>query len=116
MLQDTRMQNLAKLLDVANLRAQVHASNIANQNTPGYKAQAVRFEEAFLAAQEGAASDVEPEIYEPRNTMVDNDGNDVSVDKEVTAAAENALLYRTYIQLMRGKNSILNQAIRPTGG
>ncbi len=120
MLQDDRMLNLAKMLDVASLRAEVHATNIANQNTPGYKAKAVRFEQAFQDAlhSQGAedARSLEPEIYEPLNTMTDNDGNDVVVDKEVTAAAENALLYRTYIQLLRGKNQILSQAIRPTGG
>ena len=120
MLEDTRMRSLAKLLDVSVLRSQIHAANIANQNTPGYRARAVRFDDAYVEAAalkgDDAALDIEPEIYEPQNTMVRNDGNDVSVDKEVTAAAENAMLYRTYIQLLRGKNSIINQAIRPTGG
>ena len=60
--------------------------NIANANTPGYRARALRFEDAFqeaLASGDGAkARAVEAEVFEPRSTAVDNDGNDVSVDRE----------------------------------
>ena len=86
MLIDERMADLAKLLDVASQRQKVHAGNIANANTPGYRARAVQFEEAFqqaLANGDGElARSIEPEIFEPRTTSVDNDGNDVSVDRE----------------------------------
>lgn len=119
MFEDQRMLNLSKLLDVASLRGQVHAGNIANQNVPGYRARAVQFEKDFLAVYQrqgaAAASRVEPSIYEPRNTAVKNDGNDVKVDKEITAAAENSLLYNTYIALLRGKQRIIQTAIKPGG-
>ncbi|NRA40200.1 MAG: flagellar basal body rod protein FlgB [Planctomycetes bacterium] len=117
MLEDQHMLNLSKLLDVASLRGRVHAANIANQNVPGYRAQAVNFEEDFLTVfqRDGAESarKVEASIYEPRNTMVGNDGNDVAVDKEITAAAENTLLYNTYVALLRGKHQIMQTAIKP---
>lgn len=112
---DDRMQNLAKLLDVASERARVHAGNIANQNTPGYRARAVRFEEAFQAELDrhgdAAARQVEPEVYEPRETALDHDGNDVSLQREITLAAQNNLLYQSYISLLRGKHRLLNTAI-----
>ena len=44
---DDRMQNLTKMLDVAALRHEVHAANVANLNTPGYRAKEVEFEDAF---------------------------------------------------------------------
>ena len=119
MLVDDRMHNLAKLLDVADLRARIHAQNIANQNTPGYTARAVRFEDAFRTAmdQEGdaAARGVQPEVYKPRSTPVDNDGNDVSVDREVTQMAQNAALYNAYLQILRGKYSLMGTAVRGEG-
>ncbi|MHC5067484.1 MAG: flagellar basal body rod protein FlgB [Planctomycetota bacterium] len=113
------MLDLAKLLDVAALRSRVHASNIANQNTPGYRARAVAFEDAFQDAwqRDGAAGAraVEAEVFEPRTTRVDNDGNDVSVDKEVAEMAQNAMLYNAYVAMYRGKSAILTQAIREGG-
>jgi len=115
MLIDDRMQNLAKLLDVAALRSRTHAANIANQDTPGYRAKAVRFDAAFREALErgdGAARAVSPEVYEPRDTPVQNDGNDVGVDREVAAMAKNQILYNAYLQMMRGKTRLLDTAIR----
>ncbi len=115
MLSDDRMLNLAKMLDVASLRAHVHAANIANQNVPGYRAKAVSFETEFNKAmqQHGdeAARMVKPEVYEPQVTSVDNDGNDVDLDREVTAAAQNGVLYNTYVNLLRGKHTLLTTAI-----
>ncbi|MFW5750392.1 MAG: flagellar basal body rod protein FlgB [Planctomycetota bacterium] len=115
MLVDDRMLNLARLLDVATLRARVHAENIAHQNTPGYRARAVRFADEFARVQalrgDAAARTVEPEVIEPRTTAVDNDGNDVSVDREVTLAAKNAMRYNACISLLRGKHQLLNMSI-----
>ena len=115
MFNDDRMQDLAKLMDVSALKARVHQTNIANQSTPGYRAQAVKFHDAFAQELERngseAARKVQPEIYEPRDTQVDNDGNDVSMTREITEASQNALLYNTYVQMMRGKHRILSSAI-----
>lgn len=116
MLGDERMQNLGKLLDVAALRSRIHTGNLANQNTPGYRAKAVAFEDAFRATLDtrggAAARAVEPQVYEPRATGVDNDGNDVSTDREVAELAKNHTLYNTYISLLRGKHQIYQTAIR----
>lgn len=120
MLVDERMRNLAKLLDVSALRARVHAENLAHQNTPGYRAKAVAFEESFRTALErgdgASARQVEAVVYEPRSTALDNDGNDVSADAEISAQAQNQLLYQAYIAMLRGKHQIYNSAIRGDGG
>jgi flagellar basal-body rod protein FlgB len=112
---DDQFRILGRLMDVSVLRAKVHAGNIANQTTPGYRAQDVRFDEAFqqALAEDGAdgAMAVAPEIIEPRNTSMRVDGNDVAVDKEVAAQAQNALLYNTYISMYRGKRAILQTAM-----
>lgn len=114
---DDRMQNLAKLLDVAAQRHQVHASNVANLNTPGYKAQEVQFEDAFAKAltnsRDGGqqARKLQAQVVAAHATPVGNDGNDVDLDREVALMSENSLNQRTYLQLLRGKLSLLNTAI-----
>ncbi len=114
MITDQRLQLMARLMDVAALKAQVHAGNIANQNTPGYKTRAVAFEQAFQDALDHggaeAASEVEAVVYEPRNTMEQVDGNDVSLNREIMESAKNQTLYSTYIALTRGKMRLLNIA------
>lgn len=116
MLVDNRLLNLAKLMDVAQKRAEVHSGNLANANTPGFRARAVAFEDAFrqeLATRgDEAARQVDTKVYEPRQTSLDNDGNDVSVDKEVQTLAQNTLLYNAYVTMTRGKFNLMNTAIR----
>jgi len=113
MFNDPHVGRLAKLMDVANLRGRIIAGNLANQNTPGFRARAVSFEEAFREALDSGreVGDVEPEIYEPRNTGVDVDGNDVNTDKEVLAAARNAFMYDAYASIIRGRNKLLDTAM-----
>jgi flagellar basal-body rod protein FlgB len=117
---DDRMRILAQMMDVAALRAQVHAANLANQNTPGYKAKAVAFEDAFRAALEAGGADeaaaVSPQVIEPRDTPVQPDGNDVSVDREIIDAAKNQTMYDAYIAMMRGKMKLINIAASSAPG
>lgn len=115
---DPQADRLAQLMDVSQLRARVHAANIANQNTPGYKAKAVAFEDAFRAAlDEGrSTAQVAPEVYEPLSTAEQPDGNNVSVDREVLAQAQNNTLYNTYIALASGKKKLLTIAMSTAPG
>jgi flagellar basal-body rod protein FlgB len=117
---DPRLTVLARLMDVAVQRQQVHAGNLANQNTPGYKARALAFEDAFNAALDEQGMDramaVESRIYEPRATPMDVDGNDVSSEREVAALAKNKLLFDSYAQLARGKMRLLGTAIAAAPG
>ncbi|HVE21989.1 MAG TPA: flagellar basal body protein [Acidocella sp.] len=77
------------VLNVRQERASLIADNIANADTPGYKAQDVQFQQA-LAAQlgDGPASGSAP-LFRASDT-VSLDGNDVSMDSERVEAAQNA--------------------------
>jgi flagellar basal-body rod protein FlgB len=112
---DEHMKILSRLMDVSLVRAKVHAANLANQNTPGYRAKAVQFDEAFrealLSGGADATDSVVPKIIEPRNTEVSNDGNDVSMDKEVMGSAQNSVLYNTYMSVLRGQAKLISTAI-----
>ena len=102
-------------MDVSSLRARTHATNLANQNTPGYRSKAVDFDEEFQRAF--AAGDdvtkIEARLYEPRDSSVGADGNDVESHREVLQSAENASLYNTYIALARGRHQLTRTAISP---
>ncbi len=50
------LQLLGRLMDVAVLTNQVHAANLANSNTPGCKAKAVAFDDAFQSALTGGGA------------------------------------------------------------
>lgn len=120
MLIDDRMKNLARLLDVSVVKAQVHASNLAHQNTPGYITRRVEFDHAFAEAvargDNASARQLEAIVVEDHSGAFDNDGNNVSPDKEIAALTQNRILYEAYVAAMRGKGRLMDTAIRPAGG
>jgi len=97
------------------VRQKAIASNIANLETPGYRRVAVRFEDLLVKALESSDSidpqDIEPEIYQPMDTPIRANGNDVSLEAEVGDLIENSLRYRTYAKLMQKKLTQLTTAI-----
>lgn len=119
-MEDHRLLILTRLMDAAMVRQQVHAGNLANQNTPGYKARAVAFEDAFNQALRDGDLDralaLQPDIYQVDATSSKADGNDVSSAREVAALAKNKLLYDTYIQIAKGSNRLLNTAMSAPPG
>ncbi|MFM2092349.1 MAG: hypothetical protein RLZZ127_2838 [Planctomycetota bacterium] len=100
MFNDRQIELMTRLMDAQMLRSQVHRSNLANTNTPGYRAQAVAFEDAFRQALDQGGADaamaVEPTLYEPRSTMMKVDGNDVSTDRENVQLAQSQMLYNAF--------------------
>jgi flagellar basal-body rod protein FlgB len=118
MLGDSHTDILARLMDVSSLRAKVHAANLANQNTPGYKAQRVEFDAAFQAALDagGDLDAVQPEVVTAGGGMEQADGNNVSVDREVLDQAQNAALYNSYATLAQGRKKLLTIAITASPG
>src|SRR5271169_580326 len=101
---------LEHMLDVTAFRNKVLTSNIANADTPGYKAKDISFQQEM---EEAISSDGKSQykIYEAGTTMSNRDGNTVNLDMEMAKVAENNLLYDTAAQLMtmkiRMKKSIL---------
>jgi flagellar basal-body rod protein FlgB len=101
---NARNDLLARLLDVATLRQEVIAQNVANVNTPGYREQGVAFEEelgrALSSGNEAAAHRVQPHVTTPPGGPERADGNNVDVDVEMARLQKNSLLYQVYTQLL----------------
>jgi flagellar basal-body rod protein FlgB len=106
---------LTRLLDVASLRHQAIAQNIANVNTPGYHRTDVSFEDAFTRARkeghDAVALRVEPRLVEPRGEPVRGDGNNVDIDAEMGRLEKNTLMYKVYAQILASQLASMRAAI-----
>ena len=96
-------------------RQRTIASNIANLETPGYRRLDVRFEEllakALRSRHAAEASDVEPEVFEPKGIPVKANGNNVNMETEIGAMLKNAGRQTAFIRLLRKKYSQIENAI-----
>jgi len=86
------------------LRQKAIANNVANLETPGYRRIDVKFEELLAKSIDSSGSvdlsELEPQVYQPKQTLVKSNGNDVSLEGEVGAMIKNSLRYQTYIRLL----------------
>lgn len=129
-LEDKTLQALTASLKFRQLRQELHASNIANAETPGYKAKKLDFEEALARALDvddqlamkssdsrhfdvggGSFNNLQPEVYEESNGIVSPDGNNVDRDAEMAEMAENKIMYDATVQLINKKLGLLKYAI-----
>ncbi len=130
---DPIMGALNTSLNLRLLNQNVISSNIANADTPGYKAKAMEFEGALRAAlgvADGLAPEatapghivrsptdpVNPEIYDDPNGIESLDGNTVDRSSEMAKLAENQLLYDASVEMLKKKLGMLKYAIGEGGG
>jgi flagellar basal-body rod protein FlgB len=98
---DPAMRILEKMLDVAAFRNKLLTSNVANADTPGYRAKDISFQKEMEKASGGENTGYD--IYESETMMPNRDGNTVNIDIEMAKVAENTLVYETAAQLMAMK-------------
>lgn len=110
----------------------VISSNIANADTPGFRAKEVNFEQAFRDALQATrelavegehvehfapsgTEPVNPEIYEVPNDVFSLDGNNVNRAEEMAKLQENQLLYEASVDLLKKKLATLKYAVSDGG-
>ena len=97
------------------LRQQAISSNIANMETPGYQRIDVRFEElvanALNSSSDVDAGDIEPQIFQPHDTLTKSNGNDVNLELEIGDMVKNSLTHTAYVRLLHQKFSQIEEAI-----
>jgi len=84
---------LSSALDGLAARQRAIADNIANINTPGFRAQRVSFEDALAASVSNGSGVVAPRLErsaEPTRT----DGNNVNLDTETISSIDTLLRYQ----------------------
>lgn len=73
---------LGRQLNRAVARQQVSASNLANLDTPGYRAKEVQFAETLDASLQASGSDA-PILADVEGLAARRDGNTVQLDREL---------------------------------
>jgi flagellar basal-body rod protein FlgB len=116
---------LTSFLDVHSLRTQVISGNMANVDTPRYKARAVEFETYMrrlsariapeLEGPAGALADFDdgaPTVVEKATDVVGMDGNTVDAAQEMASLAEAAMQYQFGLQMLQSRLRAIRLAIR----
>ncbi len=124
---DAVLDRMSRFLDYAARRQKVISSNLANAETPGYKAQDVRFEDFLEQAEGGPATlrKTHAEHMSGKPTLIreeitraqagDNlgrDGNDVDLEKELVDLSENVLKFSVVGRLMQLKLQLIKAGIK----
>ncbi|WP_373229599.1 flagellar basal body rod protein FlgB [Cohnella sp.] len=111
-------QRLESAINAASLRQRVVANNIANLDVPNFKRSDVAFEEMLTNAlgvqgESGLAgkmtnakhipinnsySTPTPQVVTDKSTAINNNRNNVDIDKEMSLLAENQLRYNLLVQ------------------
>lgn len=105
---------VARYLDLATSQAKLTAENMANVDTPGYKARGIDFEAEMRVAMadvtEGrAAQGVHIGLEE--GLVARPDGNNVSMDRESLTLAEAQLKFKTGVAVLRQQYQMILDAI-----
>mgnify|MGYP001615255502 CR=1 FL=1 len=128
---DRTMQLLHRTLDLREARQRVIASNIANEETPGYRAADLNFQDSLQAAQRGKGlvtlSVTQGRHIGPRGDSVQQamgklgpvpagdlplDANSVNIELEMAKMSDNAMQYNAAADLLARKFRGLLNAIR----
>ncbi|MGY3837341.1 flagellar basal body rod protein FlgB [Bacillus atrophaeus] len=121
------IQNLENALGRVNVKQKVITNNIANIDTPNYKAKKVSFQN-LLNQESSRLESVKTDyrhvdfsdegsngsIVANTNTAYQQNGNNVDIDKEMTDLAENQINYQALVERMSGKFNSLKTVL--TGG
>jgi len=120
---DSTVEALRFVLGRTSRRAEVVASNLANVDTPGYRALQVTFDEMLPGkggleavrtdpghASAGSTSASRGRVTELPATRMRIDGNTVDVDREMTMMAMVQGRYRATAELLRKRFALLTYA------
>jgi len=104
----------SRALDVRTQRHQVLASNIANADTPNYKARDIDFAAALKARTNGASDEqaISSATRYRVPTMPTLDGNTVEMATEQLAFSENAVGYSATLQFITGRVNTITRALK----
>ncbi|UOQ43059.1 flagellar basal body rod protein FlgB [Halobacillus salinarum] len=120
------IQSLEHSLNYAAAKNNAIADNIANADTPGYKAKKVVFKDELqkelgsleakrtspkhLPFQAGTPSSFS--TIEQKNTTYNHNGNNVDIDQEMSELAKNQIYYDALIDRLNGKFRTLETVIK----
>jgi flagellar basal-body rod protein FlgB len=116
---DTTMRGLADALTIHQKRHQVLTSNLANVETPGFRAQDVDFASALKEAFQAKPAELEgfgpadptPRKVEDTTAPARADGNTVDLDLQMAKLGMNGGRYTSLARILALRIGLLRQAI-----
>lgn len=112
-------ERLERYLDLATEQVKLTAENMANIDTPGYRAVGMDFEAEMRNAIGGAVDGANAGPVHVRledGLVARPDGNNVSMDRESLNLSEAQLRFRTGIALLRRQYQTTMDAIHADSG
>lgn len=123
---------LENAINASSLRQRVLSNNIANVDTPYFKRSDVAFEEYLSQAIGAQGTPVlagkmtnsrhipinssypspSPQVVTDESTSINNDRNNVDIDKEMSMLAENQLRYNLLAQQVSHEVKMMNIGIK----
>lgn len=100
-------------------RHEVIAENVANVETPGFRARDINFAEELSIAQKARslpapgvdAQSLDVRVVDRPDFLTKPDGNSVDIDRQMTRMAQNTLYHNAVIQLLNSRFNALKSAI-----
>jgi len=114
-------------LQVYSRRAQLIASNLANADTPNYKARDIDFRQIINSLKEGNSSSINVSFSDSdspfNSTSMDEllyrtpnqtslDGNTVDIQTETAAFSDNSIRFQATMQFLSGKFKGMTKALK----
>lgn len=120
------ISSLERGLAYSTTKGQVISQNVANVDTPNYKAKGVNFKEVFANAKSTTMNAYKTDVkhidfkagthqlgvYDYSNFRYRHDGNGVDMDKEQADLATNQIYYNALVDRLNGKFSTLQNVIK----
>ncbi|MGM7701165.1 flagellar basal body rod protein FlgB [Pseudalkalibacillus sp. Hm43] len=125
MLDSGMIRHLEHALNYRSANHKAIANNIANADTPNYKAKSVAFKQTFneslkayrtdakhvpFSSEAGSTSSYQ--IRTNQNSSYSHNGNNVDVDQEMAKLAENQLHYQALVQRLNGKMNSMKMVLK----
>lgn len=124
------ISRLENALNYSSTKQKIISQNIANVDTPNYKAKEVSFKAAFNEALGNTIGTYRTDkrhftfhkdsaspaaIVTKKQLSYNENGNGVDIDKEMSDLAENQIYYNALTERISGKFSTLQNVIRGGG-
>lgn len=97
-------------VDSLSLQQQTTASNIANEQTPGYTAQDVSFEQSLQQAMDSPSGGTATSTVANSSASPASNGNNVDLPTEMTDATQETMQYQSMVELLNAQFRLVQGA------
>ncbi|MHA6529264.1 flagellar basal body rod protein FlgB [Paenibacillus sp. BAC0078] len=130
LLNSVSFQRLQGGLDAASKRQSVLANNVANVDTPNFKRSYVNFESILQQQESGLKPTLNAKVTDSRHfqfgtstivpaavvstdetTSMNNNGNNVDMEREQALSAENQLRHDSYVEQLNSQITMMRTVV-----